>query len=350
MINPQSQPPGFDLTDTQGVHLSGDTHDQHVSAGMLLRHARESSGLHIAALAVALKVPVKKLEALEMDRHDLLPDTVFVRALASSVCRSLKIDAAPVLALLPQTVVPSYLQAPIAVPASFSAYPASARPLSRASVSGPALMAGLLLVAGAAVLVFLPNIKDAVASLKGRGLSGESVFGAVNGKEPGSPVSSSGAADLVVPATAAADVLTASARPADNNTGSASLVSALTALPLPTAVAPLPPTPQAAGSVSRPAAAVSSASAPAMAVDPAVPDRLVTFSAATQSSWVKVTDAKGAVVLSRTIAPGEAVYAAGALPLSVVVGRADATRVQVRGQAFDLAAHSRENVARFEVK
>jgi cytoskeleton protein RodZ len=87
-----------------------------------------------------------------------------------------------------------------------------------------------------------------------------------------------------------------------------------------------------------------------MAVDPAVPDRLVTFSAATQSSWVKVTDAKGAVVLSRTIAPGEAVYAAGALPLSVVVGRADATRVQVRGQAFDLAAHSRENVARFEVK
>ena len=36
-----------------------------VSAGALLREAREAAGLHIGALAVSLKVPVKKLEALE---------------------------------------------------------------------------------------------------------------------------------------------------------------------------------------------------------------------------------------------------------------------------------------------
>jgi cytoskeleton protein RodZ len=53
--------------------------------------------MHIAALAVSLKVPVKKLEALEQNRFDLLPDSVFVRALASSVCRTLKLDAAAVL-------------------------------------------------------------------------------------------------------------------------------------------------------------------------------------------------------------------------------------------------------------
>ncbi|HPH15047.1 MAG TPA: helix-turn-helix transcriptional regulator, partial [Burkholderiaceae bacterium] len=68
-----------------------------VSAGALLRQAREAAGLHIAALAVSLKVPVKKLEALESDRLDLLPDAVFARALASSMCRALKIDAAPIL-------------------------------------------------------------------------------------------------------------------------------------------------------------------------------------------------------------------------------------------------------------
>ena len=76
------------------------------TAGMLLRRARESAGLHVAALAVSMKVPVKKLEALEADRLDLLPDAVFVRALASSVCRALKIDPAPVLQLLPQTSTP----------------------------------------------------------------------------------------------------------------------------------------------------------------------------------------------------------------------------------------------------
>ncbi|WP_457306933.1 helix-turn-helix domain-containing protein, partial [Polaromonas sp. P5_E6] len=38
------------------------------TAGTLLREAREAAGIHIAALAVSLKVPVKKLEALELDR------------------------------------------------------------------------------------------------------------------------------------------------------------------------------------------------------------------------------------------------------------------------------------------
>jgi cytoskeleton protein RodZ len=65
------------------------------TAGTLLREARMEAGLHIAALAVALKVPVAKLEALEADNFAVLPDTVFVRALASSVCRTLKIDSAP---------------------------------------------------------------------------------------------------------------------------------------------------------------------------------------------------------------------------------------------------------------
>ena len=72
----------------------------------MLRQAREALGLHVAALAVALKVPVRKLEALEEDRYDQLPDAVFVRALASSVCRTLKIDPQPVLDRLPQTAKP----------------------------------------------------------------------------------------------------------------------------------------------------------------------------------------------------------------------------------------------------
>jgi cytoskeleton protein RodZ len=77
-----------------------------VTAGTLLRRAREATGLHVAALAVSLKVPVRKLEALEEDRYDLLTDAVFVRALASSVCRTLKIDPQPVLDRLPQTTPP----------------------------------------------------------------------------------------------------------------------------------------------------------------------------------------------------------------------------------------------------
>jgi len=55
-------------------------------------------------------------------------------------------------------------------------------------------------------------------------------------------------------------------------------------------------------------------------------------------------------VLRRTLAAGELVGASGVLPLTAVVGRADATQVEVRGQALDLTALAKNNVARFEVK
>jgi cytoskeleton protein RodZ len=67
-------------------------------------------------------------------------------------------------------------------------------------------------------------------------------------------------------------------------------------------------------------------------------------------SWVEVTDATGAVQLRKTLNAGESVAVSGALPLSVIVGRADAIDVQVRGQAFELRPLAKDNVARFQVK
>jgi cytoskeleton protein RodZ len=70
-------------------------------AGALLRAARMQQGMHIGALSAAIKVPQAKLEALEAGRYDELLDAGFTRALANTICRVLKIDAAPVLAQLP---------------------------------------------------------------------------------------------------------------------------------------------------------------------------------------------------------------------------------------------------------
>ena len=63
-----------------------------------------------------------------------------------------------------------------------------------------------------------------------------------------------------------------------------------------------------------------------------------------------MTDAGGQVLLRRNLETGEVVSLTGALPLSVVIGRADAIAVQVRGKPFDVSSVTRENVARFEVK
>jgi len=71
------------------------------TAGALLRQYREAQGFKLDVLAQVLRVSPAKLEALEADRLDALPDAMFARALTLAVCRQLKTDAAPVLALLP---------------------------------------------------------------------------------------------------------------------------------------------------------------------------------------------------------------------------------------------------------
>jgi cytoskeleton protein RodZ len=74
---------------------------QPTSPGALIKAAREKAGIHLAILAVNLKVSVKQLEALEADQFDKLSEPVFARALAAKVCRLIHIDSSPVLALMP---------------------------------------------------------------------------------------------------------------------------------------------------------------------------------------------------------------------------------------------------------
>ncbi|MDO8386963.1 MAG: DUF4115 domain-containing protein [Polaromonas sp.] len=304
------------------------------TAGALIRQAREAAGLHIAALAVALKVPVKKLEALEADRLDLLPDAVFVRALASSVCRTLKIDAAEVLALLPQTGKPrlDYQHASINTP--FRAPSDGPGPSLFAQVSRPAVLAGLLLLLGALVLIFLPAVQQQNISVQPAAEPAPALASTTTQSVPATPLA--GASLQETPPTTGSDNPAAATAPA-----------------VAPADAPLAAPAMASGMVPAAAVAQAAATAPASpaASAPAqvAATGIIVFSAKGES-WVEVTDAKGVVVLRRTLAAGEAAGASGALPLAAVVGRVDATQVQVRGRPFDLGPVSKDNVARFEVK
>lgn len=73
------------------------------SPGALIKAGRELAGIHMAVLSVNLKVTVKQLEALEADQFERLSGPVFARALAAKVCRFVKMDPEPVLALMPAT-------------------------------------------------------------------------------------------------------------------------------------------------------------------------------------------------------------------------------------------------------
>jgi len=323
------------------------------SPGEMLRAAREKQGLHIAALAAAIKVAPRKLDALEHDRWDELPDATFVRALAQTVCRTLKIDAAPVLLLLPRggalTLEPGSggLNEPFRE--------RSGRDESRLSFGAvrPMVVAASLLMAAAVAVYFVPeqfwqgqlnppSKVDAKAGAPSK----------VAAPEGGSALAESNAGNVVVepvPIAASAPMVAAS--------------TAVLAAPVATvsglwAKAPITVSGAALSAQTIAASTGPSVTSPGMTGGVASPtEKLAPGTgsgpvqlAVRETSWVEVRDANGRTLLSRQLSPGERVGLDGALPMRLTIGNAAGTQLVFRGQAFDLATATRDNVARVELK
>lgn len=301
-----------------------DTQPGPPSAGALLRAAREKQGLHIAALAAAIKVAPRKLDALENDRWQDLPDATFTRALAQTVCRTLKIDARPILALLP---APAAL--PLEPPGNTMNEPFRDRPGRDGSGFGtgairPMIWAAAVLMVAALVVYFVPpelwttKSPAAVAFTPAMPSAASAAL----------PAPAEGASAHVPGASAAAATETAASTPATTTAASGAVA----------AVAPQ----ATAGETVFSAPPEAAASTPAAA-------GLVQLSSS-EASWVDVRDGRGNVLLSRTVQPGESVGLNGSLPIRMTIGNAAGTQVQFRGQPVDLASRTRENVARLELQ
>lgn len=290
-------------------------------AGALLRSAREAAGLDIAALALSLKVPVRKMEALESDNWDLLHDSAFTRALAASVCRTLKLDPVPVLERLPalkhKLIADSGgINAPFRSASGGVQGVTMLRHLSR-----PLVVSVIALLIGAIVLILLPVLQP--LATKPGVLSGDAVVNSV-------PV----------------------ARPTDVDDGKISVSGVLTP-DVPTVSSTVAVMPVlGAVATSLPAGVVQPpvSTAPLVSDLPSQPDGNLVLFKTSGPSWVEVSDARGVVVLRKLMQAGESAGISGVLPLTVLVGKSDVTYVEVRGTQLDLKTISRDNVARFEVK
>lgn len=301
------------------------TEPQAPSAGALLRRAREAQGTHIAVLAAALKVPQRKLEALERDQLDALPDATFARALAQSMCRVLKVDAAPILALLPSADGRGLDQVSTGLNAPFRDKPTHADPLPARWLQRPAvIVVGLLLLAALAVWLW-PQRSLSLADA-GPAPAQEDAVPPPAAAEPAAPEPGATPAPAeVVPAAQAASAAVAQAAPTQ--------AAAVVVAPAPP-VAQVPQVPQLAQGAS----SASNAVAALLELGTSAP------------SWIEVSDGAGRVLLSRIVSPGERLQLDGTPPLRLVVGNAAATEVRLRGQPVDLLAAASNNVARVELK
>ena len=349
------------------------------SAGTMLREAREASGLQMADLAGVMKVPVKKLEALEGDRFDELPDSVFVRALAASVCRTLKVNPATVLDKLPQSPRPQLdkRERSVYIPVHTPGFPVVKSLLT--FVLKPAVLVVTALLLGVAALLFVPDTFNPLALWDSYTATPPAPpVPAVRQPEkeekvPVAPVESLLPAERIASSTAAPAAKVASAPGVAKPAAALALaapakvvvVPAVAAPAVPAKVASAPALAVPAKVASAPALAAPSkvASAPALAVPakvasaaaavavpstPANPGLLV-FKAR-EKSWLRVQDSSGKIVFEKTMANGEVASASGQLPLAVVIGNASAIEVTVRGKPLSLDTLSKSNVAHFEVK
>jgi cytoskeleton protein RodZ len=282
----------------------------------LIRQAREATGLHIVALAAALKVPVRKLEALEANRWDELTDATFTRALASSVARHLKMDANSILMGLP-SAQPVTLISPTGLGhvGQGAASPQSGIWAPALSLARHSWMVGVLLL-GAVALYFSPDVLQ--------------IWGDVA-------------------KTTAVDAPVAEVTLANGVSVSSEAVTPVftpnTSVPV-AAPSALPSTDSPVKAASGPEVSSSLATQVGASVQP---EGSLLSLTATQDTWVEVTDSGGRLRIQRVLKQGEAINFGGGASYSVVVGNAAGARVLVRGQPMDLAALSKNNVARFEV-
>jgi cytoskeleton protein RodZ len=277
------------------------------SAGRLLREARERQGLHIAALAASIKVTQRKLELLEADRFDALPDATFARALALTVCRALKIDSDAVLRLLPPAGGYRLEQVGEGLNAPFRERPGVL--VQREGVGfafGWVFWLTTLILVAAAIVYFLPPAW--LDRLGWRGI-----------------VSAQGGA-------ASAGVARAIATPAAAPPPPAVPAPDATPLPVPTArTAPGAQEPTLAGGEGT-----------------AAPDGAIQLRTSAPS-WIEITDGHGRTLLSRLVQPGEALGVDGDGPFRVRVGNAAGTQLSFRGQPVELVV-THDNVASVELK
>lgn len=309
-------------TSDAGPSASPELNPARATAGALLKQARQSRGLHIAALAVQLKVPQSKLEALEADRHEDLPDVTFTRALAKAMCRVLKVEAEPILALLPRGSDKSLEGVSLGLNQPFRERSLQDEKSGLELLQRPVVWAPVLLLLAALLIYLLPESWTR--------LHREEVKPAETVAElPLPPVAASEAASAVeAPAVLAASAPQLAAVPAS----SPAVASAPAALPisLPVAAAPTPQTPP-------PAAATPAPGSVPLALH------------ARAESWVEVIDARGQMQLSRVLRAGEQLTLDVLLPAQVRVGNVAGTELTLRGSAVDLQSRAKDNIARLEL-
>ena len=292
--------------------------------GARLRAAREAAGLSLDQVAQQLKLAPRQVKALEDESFGELPGRTFSRGFVRNYARLLHLDAADLLAHLPDVAQAPALESP-------TLHSTGTMIAELPSAGAPKAGLGRWLIP----LILIGCIVAAAAYEWYRG-------GLSNGAEPARSVSD--ATDRRAPAAAASSV--ALPNPLASVTQTAALQAAAPAESTPPqAAVSLTATPAASMRDSSSASASKSTSAATAA--PGDSTLLLTYQG---PSWTEIRDRSGQLVLSRLVAPGSVEPVKGTPPFDIILGNAHVVTLVYRGKSVDLSPHIRQNVARLTLQ
>lgn len=309
------------------------------SPGAQLAGYRKERGWTIEQVASQLNLAPRQVVAIESDDYNALPGMAVARGFIRAYAKLLKVDAAPLLAMLGGETAfagePNTSRRTLSTPFSDARLPSMTE---KPSLSSKWII-GLLLAVLLGVALWASQLGDDIAEISKTASS--------QVKEGLSNMSGEGTVEQQTP-------LAQSETPAIQSAVPGGTTDSATAPAGGEAVAPVPNT--IPGAVAQPSAPTAtqpvtqpSAAAPADSAAPAADNALVLK--VREDSWVEIRRASGnRVMLSRIVKAGETESIEVKEPILVVIGNASGVDVALRGAPIELKPATKSNVARLNLK
>lgn len=306
--------------------------------GGALRVAREKQGLSLNDVASKLKISHKQIEAIEADNFAALPESTIVRGFIRNYAKFLKLEADPLLDAY-NVLMPS--QQPLA----FMLKPSSTMKVTgyKKPKTGRYIAFTVLLLLALAAWLFYqhyiekPSPTAPTANSEKLEALPQQALPAAERVEPSAENTPGGEAgsstEITLPPPASGDVSGANQLPNPASSSSVALNAVQTE------------------STANATANAQLILSPTTASNTPVADVLTRLEiAASQETWVSVTDANGKQVYNKIIFAGSRQTVEAKPPLDVVFGNAAGASLMVNGKSVDLAPHTRVNVARLKLE
>ena len=303
----------------EAIHDPVDPMSNHGAAegvGAMLRERRIALGLSQADVANVVKLPVRRIEAMERERWDELPDGPYLRGFLKNIARALNLDAATLIDRVDESLMRARNPDSILVaPGSTHAMLPRRSGPAEGRYSGRSLVAGAMIFALIAALIAWSGTDsfDRSMTVARQWLDGQRA--PVAGS---TPAETKGVPKATAPQTTSESV------------------------PLPPLVAATQPAPSTASVASPLAAPSDTPNGPAAAAGGSVAIQFH-FS---EDAWVEVRGGDGKLLMSQLNVAGSDQSVEGQAPFSVVVGNARAVSLTYRGRPVDLTPYIHDQVAR----